>query len=192
VGVEIRDARPDEFDELGAVRLTAYLADGFLSPQSTYAPTLRALGADGLGQVLVAVDDQPSGSSGPASSSGLPDPGAGRILGTAMLQGWQEGAAGILVGPEEAEIRALAVVPEARGRGLGEAMLAAVIDRAAAAGIKRLVLLTQPDMKAAHRLYKKAGFTRLPERDWSPEPGVILRAYVLEQPTRGLGPPRKA
>ena len=35
-------------------------------------------------------------------------------------------------------------------------------------------------MKAAHYLYEKAGFSRLPERDWSPEPGVNLLAYGLD------------
>jgi ribosomal protein S18 acetylase RimI-like enzyme len=158
--VEIRDARPDEFDEVGDVRLAAYVADGFLSPQSTYAPMLRALGADGRSLVLVAVRN-------------------GRILGTVMLQGGP--APGETVaGPGEAEIRALAVVPEVRGSGLGRALLTSVIDRASADGVRRLVLLTQPDMKAAHHLYETAGFARLPERDWSPEPGVTLLAYALD------------
>jgi len=71
-------------------------------------------------------------------------------------------------------------VPEVRGSGLGRALLTSVIDRAAADGVRRLVLLTQPDMKAAHHLYETAGFTRLPERDWSPEPGVTLLAYALD------------
>jgi ribosomal protein S18 acetylase RimI-like enzyme len=158
--VEIRDARPDEFDEVGDVRLAAYVADGYLSPQSTYAPMLRALGADGRSLVLVAVRD-------------------GRILGTVMLQGGPAPAETV-AGPGEAEIRALAVVPEVRGSGLGRALLTSVIDRAAADGVRRLVLLTQPDMKAAHHLYETAGFTRLPERDWSPEPGVTLLAYALD------------
>jgi ribosomal protein S18 acetylase RimI-like enzyme len=175
MGVEIRHARPDEFDELGDVRLAAYLADGFLSPQSGYAPILRGLGADGFGQVLVAVDDKPSRPSG-----------RGQILGTAMLQGWQEDADGILAGPEEAEIRALAVLPAARGRGLGQALLAAVIERANANGVRRLVLLTQPEMVTAHHLYMKAGFTRLPERDWSPEPGMTLLGYSLALDDRSL------
>jgi len=162
-GVEIRDALPDEFGELGDVRVAAYLADGFLSPQSTYASTLRALGADGLGHVLVAVDRR------------------GRILGTVMLQDAAE-AGETVAGPDEAEIRALAVIPRARGAGLGQALLAAVIDRAVAARIGRLVLLTQPAMKAAHHLYANAGFVRLPERDWSPEAGVTLLAYALDLP----------
>ncbi len=162
--IEIRDARQDEFDELGDIRVAAYLADGFLSPQSTYAPRLRELGADGLDHVLVAV--QWNGSS------------CGKIIGTVMLQGWPQGGE-ILAGPDEAEIRALAVSPEARGAGVGRALLAAVIERAASEGIRHLVLLTQTEMKAAHHLYDEAGFGRLPERDWSPEPGVTLLAYGL-------------
>ncbi len=167
--MEIRDARPDEFDEVGDLRVAAYLADGFLSPQSTYAPRLRALGADGLDQVLVAVD---------GGGQGSEEPGRGRIVGTVMLQGWPQGGE-ILAGPQEAEIRALAVVPEARGTGVGRALLAAVIAQAARGGIQHLVLLTQTEMKAAHHLYDEAGFARLPERDWSPEPGVKLLAYGL-------------
>jgi ribosomal protein S18 acetylase RimI-like enzyme len=176
--VEIRDAREDEFSELGDVRVAAYLADGFLSPQSTYAPRLRALGAEGLDHVLVAVDDGQRSSANAAGPGSQPGSGRGRIVGTVMLQGWPQGGE-ILAGPEEAEIRALAVVPEARGAGLGRALLAAVIERAAAEGIRNLVLLTQSDMKAAHHLYDKAGFARLPDRDWSPEPGVNLLAYGL-------------
>jgi ribosomal protein S18 acetylase RimI-like enzyme len=162
--IEIRDARQDEFDELGDIRVGAYLADGFLSPQSAYADRLRELGADGLDHVLVAV--QPNGSS------------RGRIIGTVMLQGWPQGGE-ILAGPDEAEIRALAVSPDARGTGVGRALLAAVIERAGSEGIRHLVLLTQPEMKAAHHLYDRAGFSRLPERDWSPEAGVDLLAYGL-------------
>jgi ribosomal protein S18 acetylase RimI-like enzyme len=96
-----------------------------------------------------------------------------------MLQSWPHSGE-ILTGPQEAEIRALAVVPEARGTGLGRTLLAAVVARAAAAGVQRLMLLTQPDMTAAHHLYETAGFTRVPERDWTPEPGVRLLAYALD------------
>ncbi len=200
--VEIRDARQDEFEELGDIRVGAYLADGFLSPQSTYAQRLRALGADGLDHVLVAVqpdagqpdagqpdagqpdvgqpgtrptDPGTTGGCGPAAANGGRH---GRIVGTVMLQGWPQGGE-ILTGPEEAEIRALAVSPDARGSGVGRALLAAVIERAAREGIRHLVLLTQAEMKAAHHLYEEAGFSRLPERDWTPEPDVTLLAYGL-------------
>jgi len=157
----IRDAYPNELAVIGELRLAAYRADGFLAPDSDYAPRLRELGWDGLGAVLVAVD----------SDGGPP-------LGTVMLQTWPN-AGHVVQGPGEGEIRALAVWPEAQGAGVGRALLTAVIDRAAREGINHLVLSTQPDMKAAHHLYENAGFRRLPERDWSPEPGDPLLAYGL-------------
>ena len=158
----VRDARPDELAEAGEIRVAAYVADGFMSPDSGYAPTLRALGLDGNGAVLVAVageDDR-------------------RILGTVMLQPWPH-AGQVVAGRDEAEIRALAVIPEARGRGIGDALLRAVIKHAAQQGVRHLVLLTQPEMLAAQRLYRRAGFRRLPDRDWSPAPGMPLLAYGL-------------
>ena len=58
-------------------------------------------------------------------------------------------------------------------------VVAAVIERAASLGVSHLLLLTQPDMNIAHRIYEEAGFARLPDRDVSPEPGVDLLAYDL-------------
>jgi ribosomal protein S18 acetylase RimI-like enzyme len=154
----VRDARPDELDGIGDLRVAAYRADGFLSATSGYAATLRSLGADGQGEVLAAVD-------------------GGQVVGTVTLQGWPAGQ--MARGPGEAEVRALAVAPGARGRGVGAALVAAVIERAAGQGIRQLVLLTLPDMRAAHHLYSQAGFSRLPDRDWSPRPGEVLLAYGL-------------
>jgi ribosomal protein S18 acetylase RimI-like enzyme len=163
----IRDAHQDELDEVGELRLAAYRTGGFLAPDSTYAPRLRDLGADGSGPVLVAVD----GETGP-------------LLGTVMLQRWPN-AGPVVAGPGEAEIRALAVRPAAQRGGVGRALLAAVIDRAARDGVRHLVLMTQPEMKTAHRLYAEAGFVRLPDRDWSPEPGIMLLAYGKHLPDGG-------
>jgi ribosomal protein S18 acetylase RimI-like enzyme len=156
--IQIRDAKPDELREVGAIRVAAYRADGFLSPQSEYEPTLRSLGADGSGHVLVAVGDD------------------GKLVGTIMLQ---TQAGQLVTSPDDAEIRALAVLPEARGSGLGRALLAALIERAAAERVRHLLLFTEPKMKIAHRLYEQAGFERLPEQDWSPRPGHGLLAYGL-------------
>lgn len=157
----IREAYPGELAEIGDLRLAAYRADGFLAPDSSYAPRLRDLGADGLGVVLVAVDGD-----------------GGSPLGTVMLQRWPD-AGHVVQGAGEGEIRALAVRPGAQGAGVGRALLVAVIDRAVREGIRHLVLCTQPEMKAAQHLYEAAGFVRLPERDWSPEPGDLLLAYGM-------------
>jgi ribosomal protein S18 acetylase RimI-like enzyme len=158
-GVIVRDARPDELADIGDLRVAAYRADGFLPAASGYAATLHALGADGGGEVLAAVD-------------------RGQIVGTITLQAWPSGD--MVQGPGEAEIRALAVAPYARGRGIGAALVSAVIERAAQPGVRQLVLLTLPEMRAAHRLYTEAGFGRLPGRDWSPRPGEALLAYGLK------------
>jgi GNAT superfamily N-acetyltransferase len=157
-GVIVRDARPGELASIGDLRVAAYQADGFLRAAAGYTPILHALGADGAGEVLAAVD-------------------GGDILGTIMLLPWPGG--NLPRGPGEAEIRALAVAPHARGRGIGAALVTAAIDRAARRGVRQLLLLTLPEMHAAHRLYAGAGFARRPDRDWSPGSGEALLAYGL-------------
>src|SRR5258706_15215343 len=128
--VIVRDARPAELPEVGEIRVTAYQAGGHMSPDSGYAPVLRALGEEGDGTVLVAVDGQDDG----------------RILGTVMLQRWPEGGQ-VVASQDGAEIRALAVSPEGQGRGAGRALLRAAIERAERQGVRHLVLLTQPDIR---------------------------------------------
>ena len=159
--VLIRDAYPEELAEIGDIRVAAYQADGFLAPDSGYAQRLRELGSNRLGPVLVAVGHE-----------------HGPILGTVMLLPWPH-AGSLVTEPGEAEIRALAVRPDARGAGVGRTLLAMIIDRAGRESVRHLLLSTQSDMKAARHLYEEAGFTRLADRDWSPEPGVALLAYGL-------------
>ena len=112
--VIVRDAEPAEFAAIGELRVAAYQADGFLSDASNYGETLRTLGTDGTGQILSAV-------------------AAGRLLGTVMLQ-LPPHAGQVVRGLDEAEVRALAVAPEAQGRGVGRALLRAVTERAACWG----------------------------------------------------------
>lgn len=52
------------------------------------------------------------------------------------------------------------VAPEARGRGVGEALLARLEDEARARGLPAMMLETGNLLHAAHRLYERAGFTR--------------------------------
>ena len=51
--------------------------------------------------------------------------------------------------------------------------------RAAARDVHELLLLTQPDMRAAQHLYAEAGFQRLPHRDYEYAPGHHLLAFGL-------------
>lgn len=166
----VRDARPSELAEIGDLRVAAYQAGGFLADASNYGETLRTLGHDGTGQILAAVQED----GGRTAADG-----AGRILGTVMLQLWPD-AGHVVRGPGDAEVRALAVAPEAHGRGVGRALLRAVTDQARACGVRHLLLCTQTTMLAARHLYTEAGFRRMPERDWEPAPGFTLLAYGLE------------
>ena len=104
---------------------------------------------------------------------------AGRIVGSvALVLAGEFGE--VTVSHEEAAFRMLVVDAAARGRGIGELLVRTCLDRARAAGKRRMVLSTDPRMHAAHRLYERLGFTRLPERDWTPVPGVDLLVYARE------------
>ncbi|MCZ2859682.1 GNAT family N-acetyltransferase [Blastococcus sp. VKM Ac-2987] len=74
----------------------------------------------------------------------------------------------------------LVVDPAAQGRGVGAALVSACLERARRAGKRRVVISTGTRMTAAHRLYERLGFTRLPERDWSPVPGIDLLVYTRD------------
>jgi GNAT superfamily N-acetyltransferase len=161
----IRAALAEEMDAVGALRVGAYESQGLLEFNPSYAATLAALGTDGRGTVLVAAGD-----------SG--DDGAGMLLGTVMLDPWHDGSE-VARDRREAEVRALAVAPQAQGQGVGRALMLAVIDQARVAGAGRLLLSTQPTMKAAHALYLSLGFARRPELDWSPVPEATLLAFGL-------------
>ncbi|MDA2812870.1 GNAT family N-acetyltransferase [Nocardiopsis sp. RSe5-2] len=156
----IRRVRPEEWEAVGDLRVAAYESDGMLKAGPDYAEVLRRLGADG-GEVLVAEDAD------------------GALLGTVMLQDYRP-SSDVARAPEEAEVRALAVSPAARGRGVGRALVEAVVERSEAQGAHRVVLSTQPTMAAAQRIYERRGFRRLPDRDWDPFPGLTLLAYGLE------------
>jgi ribosomal protein S18 acetylase RimI-like enzyme len=73
----------------------------------------------------------------------------------------------------------LAVARAARGTGVGEALVRHCVARARELGLSGVALSTQPSMRSARRVYERVGFTRAPERDWEPVPGVSLLGYHL-------------
>lgn len=83
---------------------------------------------------------------------------------------------------DEWEIRMLAVDPTAAGRGIGSALLMRAIERSRSAGARRIVLHTADSMTTAHRIYRRFGFTREPDRDDEVLPGLLLRAFALDLP----------
>ena len=64
---------------------------------------------------------------------------------------------------EETPELAIAVVPSRRGRGLGEALLSALYDRARADGYRALSLSVERDNDALVAFYEKHGFERVAE-----------------------------
>ncbi|MFC6345579.1 GNAT family N-acetyltransferase, partial [Nocardioides hankookensis] len=81
---------------------------------------------------------------------------------------------------DEGEFRMLAVSPTARRRGVGDALARLVDDRFRELGFRGIVLSSLAQMSSAHRIYERLGYHRVPDRDWSPAPGVDLLAFAKE------------
>ncbi|MCT2281888.1 GNAT family N-acetyltransferase [Micromonospora chalcea] len=160
----VRRAQPADFPAVARLTVAAYEADGQLKDESGYAPVLADVATRArTGEVLVAVDDT-----------------TGQVLGavTFVLPGTPYAE---LAGPGEAEFRMLAVDPAAQGRGAGAALAAACVARATELGCTAVVICVRAGMAAnAHRLYDRLGFVRLPEKDWSPVPGIDLLGLRLD------------
>ena len=67
--------------------------------------------------------------------------------------------------PEEAELNRLFVRAEARGRGVGRALVTTLIERAGALGYRSLFLSTVRRFDAALALYRSLGFVDIPGGD---------------------------
>jgi ribosomal protein S18 acetylase RimI-like enzyme len=119
----------------------------------------RAAGAD----VLVAVDDETGG----------------MVVGGVTYAPDPSSTSAEFSDPDAAGIRMLAVAADAQGRGVGEALTRACVDRARAAGRGQIVLHSTDRMATAHRLYERLGFVRDTSIDWEGEPGLWLRGYRL-------------
>lgn len=65
----------------------------------------------------------------------------------------------------EAEVRLVAVAPDAQGAGMGEALMRASMETALGWGADALLLDTGELNTRAQALYERLGFDRLPERD---------------------------
>ena len=147
--VVIRDATADDEPAIGVVLEAAYREyEQVLSPDlyAAYIADLLAGTAPTSGAQLVVatIDDQVVG-----AVSFYP---RADITGFGMPGDWSS-------------LRALAVDPAHRGRGVGAALLETCIDRATALGTRAIGLHTAHFMTAAVGLYERFGFVRVPELD---------------------------
>ena len=161
--ITIRDARPDERDAQLAVTLAAYEQYSTIMPHwELYRKMQRnLLTTDTVAERIVAER-------------------AGRLVGGVLLfpaEANVYASAGIK--PDWPELRMLAVAPEARGLGVGKALLGECVRRARAAGHAYLGLHTEDVMAVALRMYERAGFVRVPELDFRPTADLVVKGYRL-------------
>ena len=83
----------------------------------------------------------------------------------AELDGPAGMASGVPTDPATVELISMWVAPGARGRGVGDALVAGVIEHARASGADRVGLAVVADNVAALRLYLRHAFTFTGERD---------------------------
>ena len=154
--VRVTPATPADFTRIAELTAGVYREEGYAG-EEYLAQLADVAGRAERAELLVARD-------------------AGGIVGSvALVLAGEFGE--VLTSDDEAGFRMLVVDAAARGRGIGELLVRACLERARAAGKRRMVLSTDPRMSSAHRLYERLGFARLPERDWTPMPGVDLLVY---------------
>ncbi len=162
-GLHIRDARDDEREAIRDVTLAAYEEYAAVMPQPFWEEYRR--------QLLVTLDKE-----GPVER--IVAERGGTVVGSVLLYPPLANAyTGIGVGVGWPEVRLLAVAPEARGQGVGAALMDECERRARRAGATVLGLHTMDMMQAALRLYGRRGFIRTPELDFHPAKGVLVKGY---------------
>ena len=159
--VHVRPAHTSELAEIGELTVAAYAADGVLGDDDPYADHLRdAVTRAREAELYVAVLED------------HPDTVAGTVTFCPQGSAWSE-----LAGPGEGEFRMLAVAPEARRRGVAQALVGVCLQRSTELGYSAVVLSSLPAQQPAHRVYERLGFWRTPDLDWSPAEGVDLLAF---------------
>lgn len=162
--VLVREATADEYDDIERLCVEAYVAAGTITADDPYVRFLRdtAHRANEPGvDVLVAVDPQDNG----------------RIVGTATLCPYGSSLTEVCL-PGEVEPRVLAVAPDQIGRGIAGALVDACYLWARSHNLHTVTVCVAEHNQRAHSLYRKLGFTRVPDRDWSPVEGVTLQTYT--------------
>lgn len=135
--------RPEERDEVRALLTEAYQPYAAEMSPEVYEAYLAGVLDTEDGRQLVAVDGD-------------------KVLGAARL--YLPGDATVDLPKDVAWVRAVGVLPSARGTGVGQAIMDYCVAHARNAAA--LVLHTMDFMPAAVRLYERLGYERAPELDF--------------------------
>ena len=149
--MRIREATEGDFDEIARLTVAAYRAlDRWVGDDYAVHLADVAERAAVVGNVILVAEDEADGA----------------VLGSVTLTleagpyfEWAHGVDG------DCGFRMLAVEPAAQGRGVGPRLVAACLDRARAAGRRRMIIGSTEWMTTAHRIYERIGFQRVPELD---------------------------
>ena len=157
----MRPAFPSEYEQVGELCVRAYSTGGHLHDGDPYADVLRDVESRAqAGSVLVHAIDSVVVATVTVCPLDTPFAEVGRA--------------------GEFEFRFLAVDPTLWGTGLGPGVVGACAELARTQGCQRMVICVIDVNEQARRMYERLGFTRQPDRDWSPATGVDLLAYGYE------------
>jgi len=160
----IRAATKNELPIIKEQRVLAYEEYAKLLPESHWLALKSAITADvdllTGAELLIAVEE-------------------GRILGSvALFPAKTDAYQGFAKAQDYPEIRMLAIMPDARKKGVGTALIKDCIARSKGNDAKYIGLHTGEFMKGAMRLYEKIGFYRVSELDFIPaHDGIVVKAY---------------
>ena len=162
----VRPVREDEYDAVGDLTVAAYRAIPGAPPVAVdgYEHELRDVRGrvDAGAEVMVAVSTE------------------GALAGGVTYVGEPSNKYAEFNDADAAGFRMLAVAPDQQNSGAGSALTKWCVDRATATGRKRIIIHSTQWMTTAHRIYERLGFERAEHLDWSPVPGFLLMAFVLE------------
>jgi pimeloyl-ACP methyl ester carboxylesterase/GNAT superfamily N-acetyltransferase len=167
-GLEIRDARPEEFEEIGRLEVEAYSRlDGFPGKdvQPTYYDALARIGEQAAkpGVRLIVACEGSALVGVVVYFSDMDHYGSG---GTARFE---RNASGF---------RFLAVDPKAQRRGVAKALIERCVEMAEANGHRCVVIHSTEPMRVARSLYERRGFRRAPDLDFL-QGGLPVSGYRL-------------
>jgi ribosomal protein S18 acetylase RimI-like enzyme len=164
--LEIREVRPEEYEEAGRVTADAYREYARGDDWDAYLARIADVaGRSDRTIVLCAFED-------------------GTLLGTLTLEldrrveEGEEHAEAERLPRHESHIRMLGVDPKAQGKGIGRALMDESIRIAREHGKTLMTLNTTDRMRSAQQMYEGMGFVRL--SDWKVSEDFSLLSYALE------------